>query len=113
MNAEPMMANDLENTATPTADPRTVSHDYMLMPGVQLGINGADAQEYAHMRATHLKALLQVISMAEAPADSNVTTDIRFGALWLACTLAEELSELIDVVACDAEMVGWSPKGRT
>lgn len=85
---------------------RPIFHSYIPMPGVQVDLEGMPAQEYATMRARQLSALMHVISLANDCEHSTMSDKLRGDVHWLACTMADELVELMGVVADDAELRG-------
>lgn len=77
-------------------------HKYSLVPGVQVEISAGEAKNYADMRIQQLAALLEVIALASDCEHSILCEDLRVNANWLASSLANELVELMNIVAADA-----------
>lgn len=80
------------------------AHSYTLTSGVQVNIEAGEAQNYADMRTAQLAALMNVIMLAENCDHSKMGDKIRSNIQWLAASLANEVHQLIEIVADDAEV---------
>ncbi|MFS2015052.1 hypothetical protein ACEN88_00555 [Massilia sp. CT11-108] len=70
--------------------------------GVQY-INRDEAVDHAHMRARQLSSLLLLIQGDNAEGFRGLGLGAQDSLLWMAVQMADELKDMVDIVAADAQ----------
>jgi hypothetical protein len=88
-----------------SSTPADMAGAYQLIHGVQVSIERGCAQDYAHMRAVQLHALLEVLAVARQCEHAVMGEQAAANAHWLASSLAEELVRLIEMLPDDGRPI--------
>jgi hypothetical protein len=94
---------NMSEVATHEAEVENAS--YRVFEGVRTSVAAGAARDYATTRASQLIALLDLKRLADDCKHSPVCSETNAGFIWLASGMAEELKELIGIIATDAARI--------
>ena len=87
----------MPSTNTSKSKDQSSTSSYQFLPGVQVSIQNNQLLPHAHMRAAQLSALLEFEELAANSEHSTVSEKTQSNFRWLAATLANEITALLDL----------------
>jgi hypothetical protein len=81
---------------------------YEIYGAVHVQVEQGSAQDYAHMRAKQLSALLHMTYGGGEEAFQTLSSELQNNYLWLASSIADELGNLLPLVAKEARAMRGS-----